>query len=376
MNVMKFFVLLTAFATAFPAIAAEEHFSVPTETFQSNDDDVPQPKDGHLIGKVLDRNGVPLPGVAVMVKGTNVGTMTNSVGNYDLYLNGHESGTIVFSCLGYAIQEITYSGQMHMNVTLQDDAQLINEVVVTGYGNYNRSEYVGAVTQIKADEILIPGEATIDQMLQGVIPGMSVINTTGKVGGTPKIRIRGTSTILGNQEPLWVVDGVIQTNPVPVPNDASPISGDMEDLAQTAGNAISWLNPADIESITVLKDAASTAIYGSQAANGVIVITTKKATGVGLSVNYSGNVSVGTEAFIRSLRHDELPGMDAVPAADVRRQEPVHDSHSSYRLRRTYTASSEQGNNCPGIRAGIPQDGKHEYRLVRHPFQDSGQPYT
>ena len=276
MNVMKFFVLLTAFATAFPAIAAEEHFSVPTETFQSNDDDVPQPKDGHLIGKVLDRNGVPLPGVAVMVKGTNVGTMTNSVGNYDLYLNGHESGTIVFSCLGYAIQEITYSGQMHMNVTLQDDAQLINEVVVTGYGNYNRSEYVGAVTQIKADEILIPGEATIDQMLQGVIPGMSVINTTGKVGGTPKIRIRGTSTILGNQEPLWVVDGVIQTNPVPVPNDASPISGDMEDLAQTAGNAISWLNPADIESITVLKDAASTAIYGSQAANGVIVITTKK----------------------------------------------------------------------------------------------------
>ena len=252
-----------------------------------------EPRAGHIIGKVQDRNGVALPGVAVMIKGTSIGTETNRVGNYDLDLKGRKSGIIVFSCLGYSIQEINYTGQTHMNVTLQDDMQALNEVVVTGYGNYNRSEYVGAVTQIKADEILVPGEATIDQMLQGVIPGMSVLNTTGKVGGTPKIRIRGTSTILGNQEPLWVVDGVIQTNPVPIPNDASPISGDMEDLAQTAGNAISWLNPADIETITVLKDAASTAIYGSQAANGVIVITTKKASGSGLSVNYSGNVNIG-----------------------------------------------------------------------------------
>ena len=250
------------------------------------------PRQGHIIGKVQDRNGVALPGVAVMIKGTSIGVETNAVGNYDLDLQGRKEGTIVFSCLGYSIQEINYTGQTHLNVTLQDDLEALDEIVVTGYGNYNRSEYVGAVTQIKAKDILIPGEATIDQMLQGVIPGMSVLNTTGKVGGTPKIRIRGTSTILGNQEPLWVVDGVIQTNPVPIPNDASPISGDMEDLAQTAGNAISWLNPADIETITVLKDAASTAIYGSQAANGVIVITTKRATGGGLSVNYSGNVSV------------------------------------------------------------------------------------
>lgn len=292
MNVIKSFMLMTAIISAFPAIAADERSAFPMTVLQTDDGEAPQPRPGHVTGKVLDRNGIPLPGVAVMVKGTDVGTMTNDVGNYDLYLRGHKSGTIVFSCLGFSEQEVSYSGQSHINVTLQDEAEFINEVVVTGYGNYNRSDYVGAVTQIKADDILIPGEATIDQMLQGVIPGMSVINTTGKVGGTPKIRIRGTSTILGNQEPLWVVDGVIQTNPVPIPDDASPISGDMSDLAQTAGNAISWLNPADIESITVLKDAASTAIYGSQAANGVIVITTKKASGGGLSINYSGNVSV------------------------------------------------------------------------------------
>ena len=280
--------LAFAFAVTMPLNAAEGY-----AWSAQNGEDESTPRAGHIIGKVQDRNGVALPGVAVMIKGTSIGTETNRVGNYDLDLKGRKSGIIVFSCLGYSIQEINYTGQTHMNVTLQDDMQALNEVVVTGYGNYNRSEYVGAVTQIKADEILVPGEATIDQMLQGVIPGMSVLNTTGKVGGTPKIRIRGTSTILGNQEPLWVVDGVIQTNPVPIPNDASPISGDMEDLAQTAGNAISWLNPADIETITVLKDAASTAIYGSQAANGVIVITTKKASGSGLSVNYSGNVNIG-----------------------------------------------------------------------------------
>lgn len=138
------------------------------------------------------------------------------------------------------------------------------------------------------------GEASIDQMLQGVIPGMSVVNTTGKVGGTPKVRIRGTSTLLGNQDPLWVVDNVIQTNPTPIPNDASPLSSDMSEMMQTAGNAISWLNPADIETITVLKDASATAIYGSQASNGVIVITTKKGkyTKDGIDVNYSGSVSI------------------------------------------------------------------------------------
>lgn len=291
MNSNRFFALLAAIAVTTASLASEVQPPVSLATFQSDED--PEPRQGYIIGKVQDRNGVALPGVAVMIKGTSIGTTTNQVGNYELNLKGHKSGgVIVFSCLGYTAQEINYNGQTHLNVTLQDDAEMINEVVVTGYGNYNRSEYVGAVTQIKAEDILIPGEATIDQMLQGVIPGMSVLNTTGKVGGTPKIRIRGTSTILGNQEPLWVVDGVIQTNPVPIPNDASPISGDMEDLAQTAGNAISWLNPADIETITVLKDAASTAIYGSQAANGVIVITTKKASGGGLSVNYSGTVTV------------------------------------------------------------------------------------
>ena len=105
------------------------------------------PRQGHIIGKVQDRNGVALPGVAVMIKGTSIGVETNAVGNYDLDLQGRKEGTIVFSCLGYSIQEINYTGQTHLNVTLQDDLEALDEIVVTGYGNYNRSEYVGAVTQ-------------------------------------------------------------------------------------------------------------------------------------------------------------------------------------------------------------------------------------
>lgn len=250
-------------------------------------------KDGLIYGTVTDKNGEPLIGVTIKFDNNNYGTTTSSDGTFHLNTLGVKDGNIVFSYLGMKRQVIKYTGQKRLNVVMQEDSHTTDEVVVTGYGTYNRGQYVGAVNQVKAEDILVANETSIDQMLQGVIPGMSVVNVTGKVGGTPKIRIRGTSTLLGNQEPLWVVDGVIQTNPTPIPNDASPLSSDMSDMLQTAGNAISWLNPSDIETITVLKDASATAIYGSQASNGVIVITTKKAQpNQPISVNYSGTLSV------------------------------------------------------------------------------------
>lgn len=248
----------------------------------------------NVSGYVRDEAGDPLIGVPVCIGETRVCTVTDADGYYTFKIPV-EKTVLKFSYVGLAneyAQIAQGTTDVKRDVVLHSDNTL-QDVVVTGYGIYKRGEYVGAVTQVKADDIKIAGELTIDQMLQGVIPGMSVINTTGKVGGTPKIRIRGTSTLLGNQEPLWVVDDVIQTNPTPIPNDASPLSSDMDELALTAGNAISWLNPADIETITVLKDASATAIYGSQASNGVIVITTKKAKqGGGLSVNYSGNMTL------------------------------------------------------------------------------------
>ena len=252
-----------------------------------------EPQEGYLVGTVTDEKGEPLIGVSIKFKDNNYGTTTSSDGSFHLPTAKVSSGTIVFSYLGMQTKELKYTGQSKVNIVLAEDAKTTDEVVVTGYGTYNRGQYVGAVSQVKGSDVLVANESSIDQMLQGVIPGMSVVNVTGKVGGTPKIRIRGTSTLLGNQEPLWVVDGVIQTNPTPIPNDASPLSSDMDDMLQTAGNAISWLNPNDIETITVLKDASATAIYGSQASNGVIVITTKKAKpNTPLSINYSGSVSI------------------------------------------------------------------------------------
>ena len=250
-------------------------------------------------GRVKDEKKQPLPGVTVLVKGLSLGTATNADGSYSMTLPGMDSLTLVFSFVGYETQEIKYDGQDSINVVLKETSLEMEDVIVTGYATIDRGSYVGAVTQVKAEDIMVAGEATIDQMLQGQIPGMSVINRTGKVGGTPKIRVRGTSTLMGNQEPLWVVDGVIQTDPFPIPDDASPLSTEMDDLRETAGNAISWLNPMDIETITVLKDASATAIYGSQAANGVIVITTKKAKGSGLSISYNGSFSVGQKPHYR-----------------------------------------------------------------------------
>lgn len=264
---------------------------------EANDDKVK--KNIRVVGLVTDKQKIPLPGVTVIVKGLTIGTATDANGKYALTLPKMEKLSLLFSFVGMKTQEVVYAGRDTINVVMQEDAETLDDVIVTGYATIDRGSYVGAVTQIRAEDIQVAGEATIDQMLQGWIPGMSVINKTGKVGGSPKIRIRGTSTLLGNQEPLWVVDGVIQSNPLPVPDDASPLSSEMDGLRETASNAISWLNPADIETITVLKDASATAIYGTQATNGVIVITTKKAKGDGLNISYSGNFSVGMKPKYR-----------------------------------------------------------------------------
>ena len=134
----------------------------------------------------------------------------------------------------------------------------------------------------------MPSFTTIDQMLQGRVAGMVVTNTSSRVGTAPKIQIRGTSTLLGNQDPLWVVDGIIQEDPLEL--DATSLM--TNDLKNIIGNQISWLNPADIEDITILKDASSTAIYGSRGANGVILITTKKGKEGKAKVSASANLSL------------------------------------------------------------------------------------
>jgi TonB-dependent SusC/RagA subfamily outer membrane receptor len=170
-----------------------------------------------------------------------------------------------------------------------DDTEL-EEVVVTGYQNIKEKSMAGSFSRIKAEDLIQTGTTTIESMLQGKIPGMNVINTSGLTGTRQKVRVRGTSTLMGSAEPVWVVDGIIQEDNLPF--DASQLTAigdDNLDMMKTfIGGAISWLNPNDIEDITVLKDASATAIYGVKAANGVIVITTKKGERGRMAVNYSG----------------------------------------------------------------------------------------
>ena len=252
-------------------------------------------QDEHVItGRVTDKQGNPLPGVTVLIKGTSLGVATDADGRFELVQPSDTTGELVFSFVGMKTVTMKWEKGKELKVVMEAESAEMDEVVVTGYGDVAKGNYTGAAYTVKAEEILMAGASTIDQMLQGVIPGMLVMNQTGMVGATPKIRVRGTSTLLGSQEPVWVVDGVIQRDPQPFNSDENTkFSVDADDIKELAGNAISWLNPNDIESITVLKDASATAIYGSQAANGVIVITTKKAQVGRVQVSYSGDFSIG-----------------------------------------------------------------------------------
>lgn len=250
-------------------------------------------KKTEVMGRVTTKDNKTLPGVTVLLKGTTIGTSTNHNGEYNLTVPQSSDFTLIFSFIGMKTVEVIYTGKDTINITMEEENENLEDVVVTGYMSINKGNYVGAVTSVNVNDIKIAGESSIDQMLAGVVPGMLVRMSSGQVGASPKIRVRGTSTLLGSQEPVWVVDGVIQRDPFPLNEGGAELSSDIDDLRTIAANAISWLNPNDIETLTVLKDASATAIYGSKAANGVIVITTKKGKPGKLTVTYSGSMSIG-----------------------------------------------------------------------------------
>lgn len=243
-----------------------------------------------ITGWIRDENGEALPGANVIIRGMKKGAIAGMDGRYSLSIPDQEGLLLNYSFIGMETESIKYNGKKTINVTLHSSSKEIDEVVVTGYQNIQRRDLVGSLTTLKADDIILPSVNTIDQMLQGRVAGMIVTNTSSRVGGTPKIKIRGVSTLQGNTDPLWVVDGIIQED---FQVDFSSNDLATKNFEDIIGNQISWLNPADIESITVLKDASATAIYGSKASNGVIEIRTKKNTSDRLSVNYSANFNIG-----------------------------------------------------------------------------------
>ena len=223
---------------------------------------------------MTDRKKIPIEGVNVVVKGRNIGTTTNKEGKFSLQFATLNDFVLEFSFLGMKKQEVKYVGRDTIRVMMEDEVHEMEEVTVvsTGYQKIDARKLTSAVTTVKAAEVVMPGLSTIDQMLEGYVPGMVFMSNSNTIGAVPRIRIRGTSTILGNQEPLWVVDGIVYSDPV----NFDPEQLNDLDFVNLLGNAISGINPEDIDQIDVLKDASATAIYGARAANGVIVITTKK----------------------------------------------------------------------------------------------------
>ena len=238
-------------------------------------------------GVITDKSNEPLPGVTVLLKGTSVGTASNMKGEFALEVTGHVDSLVV-TFVGMKTQYVKLTADKESyRIRMEYDVEEMQEVVVTGYQTISRKRSTGAVSSVDVDKIMRPGVMSIDQMLEGQIPDMMFMSNSGEVGVVPKIRIRGTSTLIGNREPLWVVDGIVLQDPVNI----SPEELNNPDYVNRIGNAIAGLNPQDIERLDILKDAAATALYGAKAANGVIVITTKKGHIGKPVISYSMNVS-------------------------------------------------------------------------------------
>ena len=202
-----------------------------------------------ITGSVVDEAGLPIIGATIIVKGTTKGTTTNFDGNFTI--NASSEDTLVISSLGYDTKEIVVGNQSNITVSLKEDNQL-DEIVVVAYGTQKKETITSSVASIKSDKLADVTTPEIVTMLQGKIAGVQVLPGTGQPGASPNILIRGRSSINSTNKPLWVLDGVIM------------------------GNSNPKLNPSDVESISVLKDASATALYGNRGANGVIIVTTKR----------------------------------------------------------------------------------------------------
>ena len=214
-------------------------------------------------GKVSDQEGnQPMGGVSINVKGTTINTVTNAEGKFSINVPSDKS-VLLFTYVGYGTEEVKVGNLSTINVTLSSTNKKMDEVVVIGYGTVKKRDLTGSVSSVKASDIVKSPTSNPLEAIQGMVPGMDITRTSGKAGAGMNVQIRGTRTINGSSEPLYIIDGI-------------------------QGGNISTLNPSDIESIDVLKDASSTAIYGSQGDNGVVIVTTKKGQAGKLKVNYSG----------------------------------------------------------------------------------------
>lgn len=243
----------------------------------------------HLVtGKVLDaKDKQPVAFASVIVKGTSNGTITDDKGEFSIQVSKN-SDVLVASFVGYDTKEVQVGTQKNITIILGESAIELGDVVVTGFQNLKKQTFTGSSVKIKADDLKLPGETDISRMLEGKAAGVSIQNVSSTFGSAPKIRVRGATSINGENKPLWVVDGIVLEDVVNVSNDQLA-SGDPTTLL---GSSVAGINTNDIETIDVLKDAAATALYGARAMNGVVVITTKRGKEGKPNIRYSGNYTV------------------------------------------------------------------------------------
>ena len=252
-------------------------------------------------------DGSGIPGVNILEKGTTNGTASDFDGNFSLSVG--DNAVLVFSFIGYSTQEITVGAQSTINVSMELDVTALSEVVVIGYGEVNKRDITGSVASVQSEDFVKGIISSPEQLIQGKAAGVQVTGASGEPGAGVTIRIRGTSSVRGGNNPLFVVDGI--------PLSGADISAGGADLGRgtsSAKNPLNFLNPSDIESIDVLKDASATAIYGSRGANGVVIITTKSGKGKKKELEYSNLFSVSSQAKYYDLldRNQFLSGLTAL----------------------------------------------------------------
>lgn len=239
-----------------------------------------------ISGTITDDTGQPLPGANVVEKGTTNGVTADFDGNFSLALEG-ESPVLVISYIGFSTQEITVEGRTNLSISLKEDAAGLEEVVVVGYGTQKKSDLTGSVESLSNEDFNKGAITSPDQLFQGKVAGVQVVQNNGEPGGGISISVRGAGSINAGSSPLYVIDGlpienssVFNNNGVGVPNSRSP------------RNPLSAINPSNIQSIEILKDASATAIYGSRGANGVILITTKSGKEGKMKVTYNSTYGI------------------------------------------------------------------------------------
>lgn len=246
--------------------------------------------DQKIKGTVVDESNQPVIGANIVVEGTTNGTITDLNGSFSLQVP--EKAELRISYIGYLDQRVKVGNNTTLHIILKEDTQTLDEVVVVGYGTMKKSDLTGSVSSVKVDELKEGLGTSVDQMLFGKSAGVSVIQNSGEPGGGFSINIRGASSINAGVEPLYVIDGV------PIDNSRAVESGSIVGFNsnRTPRNPMSSINPADIESLEILKDASATAIYGSRGANGVVLITTKSGKTGKQQISYSGTVSISSPA--------------------------------------------------------------------------------